>query len=114
MDEKTVLAKAVLNVAENLGLESVHLEMVLGMNYISISQLKQDVELEPTSKPGQKALLLINLFQSLYSLSGGDTDWMRSFMYTYNGVTGGIPNEQIQSEAGLVKVTQTLQSLLAK
>jgi hypothetical protein len=108
MNNKTVLAKAVLKAAEQLGLEQAQLEQVLNLHHTEI------IELDPGSKSGQKALLLIQVFQSLYALNGGDIEWIRHFMNSQNRVTGGIPIEQIQQKAGLIKVLESVQSLGSK
>ena len=110
MNNKTVLAKAVLNAAEQLGLEPSQIDQVLGVDHTAIINMGVD----PVSKPGQQALLLIRVFQSLYALNGGEVEWIRHFMCSQNQITGGVPLEQIQSEIGLVKVQECLQALLIK
>lgn len=114
MNRNSLLAKAALKAAENLELDEVHLGLVLGLNDTTIAQLKVNGELDSLSKPGQRALQLINIFKLLHILSGGDEDWMRHFMQKHNFMSGGIPVEQIKSEEGLAKITQCLQTLLAK
>jgi len=112
MDNKVVLSKAVLRTAEKLGLSMDQLAQVLSVEHAEINQVR--MALDPTSKPGQKALLLIQMFQSLYALTGGDVEWIRHFMRSPNLMTGGIPIEQIQYENGLVIVLEYLHTLLTK
>ncbi|WP_109440756.1 MbcA/ParS/Xre antitoxin family protein [Acinetobacter haemolyticus] len=113
-DKKVVLAKAVLNAAEQLDLKQVQLAAILGVHRTAISRLKNNLELDPASKQGELALLLIRLSRALYALTGGDTDWMRHFMNTPNRVTGGIPVEQIESVSGLVSVLQFVDAIRGK
>lgn len=108
MNNKTVLAKAVLKAAEQLGLEQAQLERVLNFHHTAI------MELDPASEPGKQALLLIRVFQSLYTLTGGDIDQIRHFMNGPNRMTGGIPMHQIQSKLGLIEVLNCVQSLGSK
>lgn len=108
MNNKVVLAKATRHAAEQLGLTTYQLEQVLGQNYTTT------IELDPTSKSAQKALLLIHIFQSLYNLVGGDAEEMQHFMSSSNRITGGIPIKQIQEDSGLVRVLECLQALLTK
>lgn len=70
--------------------------------------------LDPASKPGKKALLLIQIFQSLYVLNGGDIELIQYFMNSQNHITSGVPIQQVQSENGLVIVHECLQALLIK
>ena len=70
----TVLAKAVLNAAAQLGLKQAELAAVLGLHRTAISRLKQNGSLDPASKQGELALLLIRLARALYALTGGDKD----------------------------------------
>lgn len=109
-----VLAKAVLNAARQIGLNQTALAGVLGMHRTAISRLKQSPSLDPASKQGELALLLVRLARSLFALTGGDADWMRHFMQTPNTVTGGIPAQQIQSIQGLVTVLQFVDAIRGK
>lgn len=101
-----VLAKAVLKVATQLGLKQSDLAAVLGMHRTAISRLKQSPSLDPSSKQGELALLLVRMARALFALTGGDTDWIQHFMHSHNTVTQGVPAEQIKSVQGLVTVLQ--------
>ncbi len=114
VDKKVVLAKAVLNAAEQLDLKQAQLAAILGVHRTAISRLKGKSELDPTSKQGELALLLIRMHRALYALTGGDADWMRHFMNTPNRVTGGIPVQQIESISGLVAVLQFVDAIRGK
>lgn len=102
----TVLAKAVLKAALQLGLRQADLGAVLGMHRTAVSRLRQNPSLDPSSKQGELALLLIRVARALYALTGGDKDWMQHFMHTHNTATGGVPARQIESVQGLVTVLQ--------
>lgn len=101
-----VLAKAVLKAAAQLGLKQAELAAVLGMHRTAISRLKNKPSLDPESKQGELALLLIRIARALFALTGGDQDWMRHFMHTHNTATQGVPAEQIESVQGLMTVLQ--------
>lgn len=101
-----VLAKAVLKAATQLGLRQADLAAVLGMHRTAVSRLKHAMSLDPASKQGELALLLIRVARALYALTGGDQDWMRHFMHTHNTATHGVPAQQITSVQGLVTVLQ--------
>lgn len=114
VDKKVVLAKAVLNVATQLDLKQAQLAAILGVHRTAISRLKGNPELDPSSKQGEIALLLIRISRALYALTGGDIEWMRHFMNTPNRVTGGIPVKQIESISGLVAVLQFVDAIRGK
>lgn len=109
-----VLAKAVLNVAAQLGLNQSELADVLGMHRTAVSRLKKSLSLDPASKQGELALLLVRLARALFALTGGDEAWIRHFMNTPNTVTGGVPKEQIKSIQGLVSVVEFVDAVRGK
>lgn len=109
-----VLAKAVLNAAEQLGLKQAELAAVLGVHRTAVSRLKQSLSLDPASKQGELALLLIRVARSVYTLAGGDSAWIKHFMLNPNQVTGGVPAQQVQSISGLMQVLQFVDALRAK
>lgn len=111
---QAVLAKAVLRAADQLGLRQADLAGVLGVHRTAISRLKQNPSLDPGSKQGELALLLVRMARALFALTGGDTDWMRHFMRTPNQATGGVPAEQITSIQGLVRVLQFVDAIRGK
>ncbi len=109
-----VLAKAVLNAADQLGLKQAELGAVLGIHRTAISRLKQNPALDPKSKQGELALLLIRIARALFALTGGDKDWIKHFMHSPNQVTGGIPAKQIESIQGLMQVLNFVDALRGK
>ncbi|WP_368646746.1 antitoxin Xre-like helix-turn-helix domain-containing protein [Castellaniella ginsengisoli] len=109
-----VLAKAVLRAADQLGLRQAGLADVLGMHRTAISRMKTAQSLDPASKQGELALLLVCLARALYALTGGDVQWIRHFMQSPNRVTGGIPAEQIATIQGLVTVLRFVDAMRGK
>lgn len=110
----TVLAKAVLRAADQLGLKQAELAATLGMHRTAVSRLKTTASLDPASKQGELALLLLRLARALFALTGGDQDWIRHFMRTPNKVTGGIPAAQIETIQGMTTVLQFVDALRGK
>lgn len=111
---RAVLAKAVLKAAEQLGLKQAELAAVLGIHRTAVSRLRQTPSLDPDSKAGELALLLIRVARSLYALTGGDEAWIRHFMRTPNRLTGGVPAQQIAHIQGLVAVLQFVDAMRGK
>ncbi|MDJ0758285.1 MAG: XRE family transcriptional regulator [Woeseiaceae bacterium] len=109
-----VLAKAALNAAAELGLKQADLAAVLGLHRTAVSRLKRNPSLDPESKQGELALMLVRLARALFALTGGDEAWIRHFMRTPNKITGGVPAEQIKSVQGLVTVLQFVDAIRGK
>ncbi|MDK9686333.1 MULTISPECIES: antitoxin Xre-like helix-turn-helix domain-containing protein [Halomonas] len=109
-----VLAKAVLRAAEQLGLSQSALADVLGVHRTTITQLKKNLKLDPNSKQGELALLLIRLARALFALTGGDQVWIQHFMRTPNRATGGVPAEQVTRLEGLFAVLRFVDGMRGK
>lgn len=92
--------------ADQLGLNEERLKKVLKLNNVSTI-----VKLDPASDAGHRALLLIQIFQYLYSLSAGEEKVIKMFMNTKNRITKGIPIEQVEKEHGLVKVLECVRGI---
>ena len=109
-----VLAKALLNAAEQLGLKQADLGAILGLDRTAISRLKQNPSLDPNSKKGELALLVIRIARALFALTGGDKDWIKHFMHNPNKVTGGIHAKQMETIQGLIQVMQFVDAIRGK
>ncbi|KPF66802.1 XRE family transcriptional regulator [beta proteobacterium AAP99] len=102
-DAAQVLGKATARAAQLLGLSGAALARTLGTSEATISRLMRGERgLDPQSKEGELALLLVRLYRSLDALVGNEDerriDWMRS----HNSALNGTPRELILSAQGLV------------
>lgn len=107
---EAVLATALVNAGKELGLNQSALGAVIGKDRSALSR----GALDPDSKAGELALLLIRCYRSLFALVGGDAAQMRHWMHTPNRHTGGIPAEQVRSVQGLVQVVAYLDAIRGK
>ncbi|TVP88257.1 MAG: DUF2384 domain-containing protein [Thioalkalivibrio sp.] len=105
-----VLREALVSAGKALGLTQAELGAVIGRGRTDISRGNVD----PDSKPGELALLLIRCYRALYVLTGGDAGAMKHWMHTQNHHTGGVPAEQIRSVQGLVGVLEYLDAVRGK
>lgn len=108
LNKEKILAKAVFNVAQQLEIEQDRLFIILGISLPLLKSSNDDFKLDPLSQEGKRALSLIRIYQVLYTLCGGDVDWMRYFMNSNNVATKGIPIQQIETVNGLQIVLQYL------
>lgn len=106
-DRARVLGEATLNAARALGLTQGDLQEIVGRHPSNIRRHG----LDPDTKAGELALLLIRLYRSLFALLGGEPATMRHWMHTDNRDIGGIPADRIQSIQGLAEVVAYLDAL---
>ncbi|HEV7994114.1 MAG TPA: MbcA/ParS/Xre antitoxin family protein [Gemmatimonadaceae bacterium] len=106
-----MLAKATLAAAARLGLRNRHVASVIGSSEASVSRLQNGRGLDPSSKEGELALMLLRLYRSLDALVGGDDAKARDWLNADNVHLGGVPAERIRSVEGLVDVVQYLDAM---
>lgn len=106
---REVLSKALLNAGKALGFSQAEIGRIVGKDRTSIAR-----GLDPQSKSGELALLLIRCYRSLYVLVGGDGEDMKHWMHTRNHHTGGVPAEQVTSVQGLNAVVSYLDAMRGK
>ena len=106
-----VLATALLAAAERLGLRGRELAAVIGTSEATISRLRFARRLDPKSKEGELALLLLRAYRSLDALVGGDDEKARLWLRAANVHLDGVPAERIRTVEGLVDVVQYLDAM---
>jgi len=109
-DPAQVLATAFLKAGRELGLTQTALEQMIDRNRSSISR----TGIDPATKSGELALLVIRVYRSLFALVGGDGTQMKHWMHTANHHTGGVPAQQLRSVQGLVGVVEYLDAMRGK
>jgi hypothetical protein len=110
LSDAQLLLQAVLRAADELELSRTALARVLGKDR---STLTRTTGIDPTSKTGELALLLIRLYRSLSVLVGNDRKLLRHWFHTANRHTGGVPAELVQRTEGLVEIVQYLDAMRA-
>lgn len=110
IDQASVLVEALVNAGKHLGMSQADLGEVIGKDRTAISRGR----IEPASKAGELALLLIRCYRALYVLVGGNPQHMQHWMQTENLHTGGIPAEQVKTVQGLTTVLEYLDAMRGK
>lgn len=104
-----VLTKATLRAADLLGLSSAVLARVLGVSEASVARLASgERKIDPGSKEGELALLLVQAYRSLDALVGTDAAQRKAWMDGYHHVLNGRPMDLVERVDGLVAVTSYL------
>lgn len=109
-----VLAKATVRASQLLGLSGADLARTLGLSEPSVSRLvRGDKALNPQSKEGELALLLVRVYRSLDALVGTDDGKRRAWMSSPNEALGGVPIKLVQKAEGLVATLNYLDGMRA-
>ncbi len=107
IDDAALLARSTIAAARILGLSQATVSEIVGRDRSTMARNGID----PQSKSGQLAVLLLRVYRSLAALMGGDESNMRHFMTTPNRGTGGIPRDQLLRPEGLVHVCEYLDAI---
>jgi hypothetical protein len=109
-----VLSKAALRAAGLLGLSSRSLARILGVSEASVSRLAAGARtIDPASKEGELALLLVRVYRSLDALVGTDAAQRRAWLESHNDALNGKPVDLLQRADGLVHVVAYLDAMRA-
>jgi hypothetical protein len=109
-----MLTKAVLRAAGLLELPSNALARILGVSEASISRLVGGSRtIDPASKEGELALLLVRVYRSLDALVGTDAAQRKAWLHGHNRALNGRPVELLQRADGLVGVVAYLDAMRA-
>lgn len=103
LDAGMVLAKATGRAAVLLGLSGAALARVIGVSEPTVSRvLAGERPLNPQSKEGELAALLVRVFRSLDALVGNDDHKRVAWMKSRNEALAGVPMQLIERAEGLV------------
>jgi len=113
-DPAAVLATATQRAAVLLGLNGAALARVIGVSEATVSRIARgERPLNPESKEGELALLLVRLYRSLDALVGNDESRRLAWMRSPNDALNGTPATLIQSAQGLVATVAYLDAMRA-
>ena len=103
-----LVAEACVRAAQVLGLSRDELSAVVGKHRTSIDR----TGLDPNTKEGELALLLLRVYRSLHALNGGDQTLMRHWMEQPNHHLGEQPPRLLLARIeGLNRVANYLDGL---
>lgn len=97
-----------------LGLSNAVLARVLGVSEASVSRLASGARtIDPATKEGELAVLLVRVYRSLDALVGTDAAQRKAWMSGFNRALNGRPIELIERADGLVSVVSYLDAMRA-
>jgi hypothetical protein len=101
-DRSIVLGKATTRAAAALNLSNAAISRVIGLSEPTISRVVAGARgIDPNSKEGQLALLLVRLFRSLDPLVGSDEQKRVAWLRSHNKALNGTPTTLIETPQGL-------------
>jgi predicted XRE-type DNA-binding protein len=110
-----VLTKAVVRAADQLELNQAELARILGVSDSSVSRLINQARLiDPASKEGELALLLVRVYRSLDALVGGDKEQRLAWLRSRNRFMNARPADLLTTATGLVNTVAYLDSARAR
>jgi uncharacterized protein (DUF2384 family) len=113
-DAAAVLTKALIRAAGLLGLSNSALARVIGVSEASVSRLASGARtIDPASKEGELALLLVRVYRSLDALVGTDDAQRKAWMTGHHRALNGRPADLIERAEGLVAVVSYLDAMRA-
>jgi len=113
-DPGTVLATATVRASQLLGLSGAALARAIGISEPTVSRMiKGGKHLNPVSKEGELALLLVRVYRSLDALVGTDDRKRLTWMHSHHQALGGMPHTLVQKAEGLVRVLNYLDGMRA-
>ncbi|MCP3981550.1 MAG: XRE family transcriptional regulator [bacterium] len=113
-DEARILSRAVTRAASGLGLSQKDVAATVGVSEATVSRLARGRGIDPTSKEGELAVLLVRLYRSLDAMVGGDEEQARRWMQAENYHLAGMPSSLVRSVTGLVRVIEYLDAMRGK
>lgn len=114
-EKSQVLTKALIRMAEHLSLSRQELSAIIGYSESTLSRLfASQNKIDPSSKEGQLAILLIRLFRSLDTLFGGNAKQCQLWLRSENTHLDAVPIQLIQSIEGLILTLQYLDAMRGK
>ncbi len=114
-DEQAVLQKALLRVTARLMISRKSLGQIIGISEASISRLYDGSRLvDPHSKEGELALLLLRAYRSLDTLLGGNKAACQQWFHSYNEHLQAKPDALVVNVSGLMQVVNYLDAMRGK
>jgi uncharacterized protein (DUF2384 family) len=103
-----VLGKALIRASEGLSLDDIELSAVLGEQVSTVLRIRHGHELlEPSTEAWSRAILLVELYQSLLALVGTERN-AKIWLSSENHSLSGRPRDLIACRTGLEQVVQYL------
>jgi transcriptional regulator with XRE-family HTH domain len=107
--EASVLTKAALRAAEQLGMTNKALANVIGVSEATVSRMRSGgFTLQPAHKSFELAILFVRFYRSLDAIVGGDHAVASAWLKNRNTALDSVPLTLIQTVSGLMNAIHYL------
>ena len=114
VDRTRVLGKATVRAAKGLGLSGKAFAEATGLSPSTVYRIKKAAAcIDPASKSGERALLLVRTFCFLDDLVGGDEEKRQLWMSTSNRELNAVPMDLAKKVDGLPRLLAYLDKMKA-
>ncbi len=111
IEDRTLVTRATLNAAAELGLSSRTLAGILGVSPSKLDRARVD-RASFNGKDYELALLLIRIYRALYAILGGNREQMQHWLKTPNRhLQDAAPFDQLGRLEGIVMVMRYLDAM---
>ena len=113
-DQSFALGKAATCAAAAIHLSNAAVARIIGLGEPTISRIASGAGgIDPDSKEGQLALLLVRLARSIDSLVGSDEQKREAWLHNHNDALNGTPAALIETAQGLSQTLAYLEGMRA-
>lgn len=111
--EPKVISSALDKARKFMGMSKADLSKILKIDLKDLDSCLNE-GIKPDSLKGQVSLLTIQIYRSLFALSGINNKFMKHFLYTENSYFNARPIDVMKSPEGLVRVNDFLNAMSSK
>lgn len=108
-----IVIKAFNNAYKELGISRDDASKIVGVDSSTLNRNKNK-GFDPLSKTGELCLQFVRVYRSLFAIAGGDNDFMRHWLRSYNRALADEPLDLLFSIRGLIQVNDYLDAMRGK
>jgi len=113
LDVDAVVIKAFFGAYKKLGISRDDASKIIGVDSSTLNRNK-DKGFDPLSKTGELCLQFVRVYRSLFAIAGGDHEFMKHWLRTYNEALSQTPLDLMFTIRGLMQVNEYLDAMRGK
>ena len=113
IDAGGVVIKAFQGAYKELGVSRDDASKIVGVDSSTLNRNKNK-GFDPLSKTGELCLQFVRVYRSLFAISGGNHEFMKHWLRSYNKALSNKPLELMFTIRGLIQVNEYLDAMRGK
>lgn len=113
-EQGLVLSKALGNLQRELGISNTEMAQLLGVGRNTVGRTVGKRAISPDSNEGQRAMVVIRIYRSLFALVGRESRDISHWLRTGNIHLRGVPIDLMKNIQGLCLVVSYLDAMRAR